>query len=199
MKRQRDAESLPGRPHDSSGMLEQKELLRRTLKVGLSGAGLSHTPTGSIITIKKPRRNKSHPWKVRANGDDTVTIAAGEIMSYGDSTFGDLSTKHYASYEGGTATVTAAGVIYGQINGALSTNPVLNDTWIDSNGDDVVIAYYRVVPDILDEITVNFAATMPSSNTTFYFEIAKVNFVDDVASVTKQVLTHNPTLSGLSS
>ena len=81
MKRQRDAEALPGRPHDSSGMLEQKELLKRTLKVGLSGAGLSHTPTGSIITVKKPRRIiQTHPWKATANGDDFVNVAAGCIM-----------------------------------------------------------------------------------------------------------------------
>lgn len=150
-------------------------------------------------TRKPAEWTPKHPFQVTANGNDTVAVAPGEIMSYGDGTFGDLSIKHYSSFDGGDVTVTAAGVIYGEIDAALALNLVLNDTWIDSNGDNVDIYYYRLLPDTLDNITVNFATSMPSSSSVFYFEIAKVDFVDDVASVTKQVLTHNPILSGLSS
>lgn len=150
-------------------------------------------------TRKPAEWNPKKPFEVTANGDDTVTVAPGDIMSYGDGTFGDLSIKHYSSFDGGDVTVTAAGVIYGEIDAALASNLVLNDTWIDSNGDSVDTYYYRLIPDTLDTITVNFATSMPSSSSVFYFEIAKVDLTDGVASVTKQVLTYNPILSGLSS
>jgi hypothetical protein len=150
-------------------------------------------------TRKPTEWTPKKPFEVTANGDDTVTVAPGEIMSYGDGTFGDLSIKHYSSFDGGDATVTANGVIYGEIDATLALNLVLNDTWIDSNGDSVDTYYYRLLPDTLDTITVGFATSMPSSSSVFYFEIAKVELTDGVASVTKQVLTHNPILSGLSS
>lgn len=151
-------------------------------------------------TRKPTEWTPKHPFQVTANGNDTVAVAPGDIMSYGDGTFGDLSIKHYSSFDGGDATVTGPGVIYGEIDAALALNNVLNDTWTDSAGDTVDTYYYRLIPDTLDTITVNFAATMPYSSSVFYFEIAKVDLDDDnLAFVTKQVLTYNPILSGLSS
>jgi hypothetical protein len=182
---------VPDMPSGIGGLGKFANQVRSAIKV------LRDRPVivAGVSQIKPP----IHPFKVSANGDDTVTVAPGEIMSYGDGTFGDLSIKHYSSFDGGEATVTASGVIYGEIAAALALNLVLNDTWIDSNGDSVDTYYYRLLPDTLDTIAVNFATSMPSSSSVFYFEIAQVDLTDGVASVTKQVLTHNPILSGLSS
>lgn len=147
-----------------------------------------------IVRGRQGRGGYVPPWQVVPNGDDTVHVSPGEILSWPDGVAGPLTLSHFAEYTGGDVTVTANGVIYGTIPGALSLDTIVNDTWTDSNGDDVVIAYLRIFPDITESITVGFAATIPVSNTDFYWEIAKVELTDGVASVTKQVLTHNPQL-----
>ena len=57
---------------------------------------------------------------------------------------------------------------------------------------------YRVYPDEdadANPLLFTFETTAPKSSGTFYFEIAKVDLVDGVAVVTRQILDHNPTLS----
>ena len=52
------------------------------------------------------------------------------------------------------------------------------------------------MPDLNEYITVGFAATMPKDPTTqtFYWEIAQVSLAGGIASITKQVLRHDPML-----
>jgi hypothetical protein len=152
----------------------------------------------------KPKRPKKpvryiHPWKVTANGDDTVYVGEGRIHSFLDSASGLASLSHagFGDWEGGNVEVTAEGVIYGEIVTAASYQPVL-DFFTDSSGEsgDVQITLLRVFPDVNASIAVGFAATMPISNNKsyFYWEIAQVDLVSGVAVVTKQVLRHDPTL-----
>ena len=144
----------------------------------------------------------SHPWKCTANGDATIYVGEGRVHSYLD---GDdpghnasASMAGFGDWAGGNVTVTAAtGVIYGELPAINSVSPLV-DIIADSAGEsgDVNIILLRTMPDPETYITVGFAETMPknASANVFYWEIAQVALTDGIASVTKQVLRHDPML-----
>ena len=147
------------------------------------------------------KNHTSHPWKCTANGDATIYVGEGRIHSYLDGDTAGLASNSMAGFgdwEGGNVTVTAAtGVIYGEI-AASASNFALVDIIADSAGEygDVNITILRTMPDLNEYITVGFAATMPKDPTTqtFYWEIAQVSLAGGIASITKQVLRHDPML-----
>jgi hypothetical protein len=144
----------------------------------------------------------SHPWKCSANGDATIYVGEGRIHSYldGDSPGHNASASMagFGDWAGGNVTVTAAtGVIYGKLPAINSVSPLV-DIIADSAGEygDVNIILLRTMPDPETYITVGFAETMPKnpSANVFYWEIAQVSLTDGIASITKQVLRHDPML-----
>jgi len=146
------------------------------------------------------RNANTHPWKCVANGTDSIYVGEGRIHSYldGATTLASNSMAGFGDWEGGSVTVTAAtGVIYGEIPAALSLYPIV-DFYVSSAGesDDVQITLMRTMPDTGTAIAVYFAETMPiaTAGETFYWEIAQVALTDDVATITKQVLRHDPML-----
>lgn len=146
------------------------------------------------------RGGNTHPWKCVANGTDSIYVGEGRIHSYldGDSTLASISMAGFGDWAGDSVTVTAAtGVIYGEIPAALTAYPLI-DYYTSSAGEsgDVQITLMRTIPDTNTAIAVYFAETMPKSASaqTFYWEIAQVALTDGVATITKQVLRHDPML-----
>lgn len=163
------------RSGDTDGLRQRVQLLAKDLGEGGSGDTL--------------------PWKVTANGDDTVTVGAGAILSFPDGD--DLTLSRYKDYAGGDiVTVTTDGFIYGYIDASLGLYAMATPTGTDSGGDTITLYLNRIFPDVADDISVAFAATIPLSNNIFYFEIAEVTLTDGVAAISSQTLNHNPTLWG---
>jgi len=160
----------------------------------LYGPGISITENADSIEIGVDLAfNFPHPWKVTSNGNNTVSISAGCVMSWEETS---LTLKNFKKYDGTqTVTVTGDGYIYGYIDASLATTADINAGGTDSGGDTLDVPIMRVFPDNTDDITIAFAAAMPSGSSTFYFEIAEVSLIASVATVTHQTLTHNPTLA----
>jgi hypothetical protein len=142
----------------------------------------------------------SHPWQCTANGNGTIYVGEGRVHSYldGDSALASVSMAGFGDWEGGNVTVTSAtGVIYGTVPAALSAYPIVN-YYASSAGEsaDVQITLFRTTPDPMGTIEVEFAEVMPIDTTgnTYYWEIAQVSLADSIASVSKQVLRHDPML-----
>lgn len=143
----------------------------------------------------------SHPWKCSANGDATIYVGEGRIHSFLDGDTAGLASNSMAGFgdwTGGNVTVTAAtGVIYGEIVASSSIYPLV-DIIADSAGEygDVNITLLRTMPDLTAYISVAFDTAIPRDSTanTFYWEIAQVALTDGIASITKQVLRHDPML-----
>lgn len=172
--------------------------MRANTITNVVGGRIKRGPSGTTIEIT-PSADSSkyvHPWRVAAKGDDVVTIAPGEILSMTDGlgSAGGLTVSHSKGYAGGDLTITTTGYIYGSIDAALSYDLITTNGWTDSGGDTVTTAYLWVLPDVTASISIGNAATMPISTAVFYWEIAQVDLTDGVASITKQVLTHNPIL-----
>jgi hypothetical protein len=146
---------------------------------------------GNEITIPIPA---SHPWQVKENDDATMDILKGSILSYQEL---GLTLREFGFYDGSTTvTVTGEGVIYGQITSELALYSDINAGGTDSAGDTFEVPINRVFPDEAASISVLFASSLPTpSNSYFYFEIAKVTLVSSIAVLSRQILTHNPTLA----
>ena len=141
-----------------------------------------------------------HPWKVTANGDDSVRVGEGRIHSFLDTSSGltSISMDGFVDYAGDIdVTVTGAGVIYGSIPAAATFYPIVNYV-ASSAGEtgDVNISLLRVIPDLNEVITVAFATELPKSTNAsiFYWSIATVDLVDDKSTIVKQILRHDPML-----
>ena len=169
-----------------------------------SGVGYRITQTAGGTTqniIKRRHPVYNHPWKVTVNGNDTVTVGEGRILSYLDGDSGasltSISVDGFGDYEGGQITVTGAGVIYGSIPATSTLYPIIN-YFASSAGEtgDVDITLLRVIPDLNEVITVAFDTTLPKSTNAsiFYWAIATVDLVDGKATIVKQILRHDPML-----
>jgi hypothetical protein len=188
---------------------ESIKWMRSNTLTHVKGGRLKRSPNGTTLEIEQQNGNSlesiiallSHPWKCTANGDATIYVGEGRIHSYLDGDTAGLASNSMAGFgdwAGGDVTVTAAtGVIYGEILGSSSVYPLV-DIIADSAGEsgDVNITLLRTMPDLNEYITVGFAATMPRDPTAniFYWEIAQVALTDGIASITKQVLRHDPML-----
>lgn len=138
--------------------------------------------------------DSTHPWKVTPNGDNTVTVSPGSILSYDDvSSYASL--QEFIYHEGGDITgITDDGYIYGVTDWAFSLNPIASATITDSNSDTSTVTLLRLTPVFGGSVGVFFGTSLPASSNSFVFEIAKVTINESTVSVEKQVLTHNPTL-----
>ena len=144
----------------------------------------------------------SHPWKVTSNGDGTVAVAAGELLSFdhealaipgagGSDLANYFNLEDFASYAGGSVTVTGAGVIYAKAAYAYGATYSAS-TYADGFGDDHKIWLQSVSPNAT--VTVHYASAMPTSGDDFHIKIAEVSLASGGVVVDKQVITHNPTL-----
>jgi hypothetical protein len=184
--------------------------MRSNTLTHVKGGRLKRSPNGTTLEIEQQNGNSlesiiallPHPWKCSANGDATIDVGEGRIHSFldGDSPGHNASASMagFGDWEGGNVTVTAAtGVIYGELPAINSVSPLV-DIIADSAGEygDVNIILLRTMPDPETYITVGFAETMPKnpSANVFYWEIAQVALTDGIASITKQVLRHDPML-----
>jgi hypothetical protein len=168
---------------------------RHDLRYLEGGTGINMTEGTDKITVAVDTSSNpySHPWKVTPNGDDTVDVAAGCVMSWEESS---LTLKNFKKYDGTqTITVTGTGYIYGYIDASLALTPDINAGGTDTGGDDYEVSINRVFPDNADTIAIAYATAIPTGSSIFYFEIAEVTVAAGVASVTYQTLTHNPTLA----
>jgi hypothetical protein len=137
----------------------------------------------------------SHPWKATENGDDTIDIAAGNVLKMvsegglsGDTTPQWVHLDKAVAYAGGTVTVpTGGGFIYGRIE---FVETVIFQT--PDPSDPVSLKTKRLDPS--GTLTVEAAGSMPASGDQYVFLIAEVSLAGGVATVDNQVLTHNPQL-----
>lgn len=151
-----------------------------------------------------PQRNQpkkdtsSHPWKVTANGDNTVTVAAGRILTMKNEQGLGVSDpptwvrlQQAAKFDGGNVeSIAASGYIYAYLPATISAELMF------SRDDTTSLEIYRNIPS--GSLTVAFSATLPEnsggSTYEFCFVIAEVTYASGVVTVTEQILTHNPTM-----
>jgi hypothetical protein len=183
--------------------------MRSNTLTHVKGGRLKRSPNGTTLEIEQQNGNSlesiiallPHPWKCTANGDDTIYVGEGRIHSFLDGDTAGLASNSMAGFgdwTGGNVTVTAAtGVIYGEIQ-AIDTVYPLIDVFL-SGPSYASISLLRKIPDLNYSITVGFAATMPKDTAAniFYWEIAQVALTDGIASITKQVLRHDPMIWSL--
>ena len=152
-----------------------------------------------IVTVPSSRPSSSgHPWKVTSNGDNTISVGYGSIYSYDEASITLREFKYFAGFttEGYSAiTVTGTGSIYGRIASLAATSADINYSGTDSNGDTYGMELNRVFPDATADVLFSFETTVPTSSSVFYFEIAKVEVTDSIASVTRQILVDNPVMA----
>jgi hypothetical protein len=173
--------------------------LRAAKIINVAGGRVKETPNGTTIEISKTTQRTQkeyvHPWKVTANGDDSVTVAKGKILSWSNQSAPPTDTipiyyhlKEFKNYAGGIVeSINANGVIYGSI--PFIQAEVLYEA--DSGAGSLLLSQ-RIVPDVSATLSVAFATELPVTGNVFIFEIAKVTFADGVATVSDQVLEHNP-------
>lgn len=171
-----------------------------TLRPGV-GTTIQYTSGGMVISSKKQRRaiTPPHPWKATSSGAEEVAIAAGEIMGIKDPSIGSPSgdiTPYYfvpVLYEGGNVEVTGeTGYIYAV---ATTIESIIHiDTY------DFGFVGLQTQTRKTSLITVEFSADAPGDvsageNGEVWIPICEVAKTDDVASVTRQILMHNPLLN----
>ncbi len=166
-----------------------------TLNPG-KGYRLNRGASGTNIDIDNPAipfSAASHPWKVTGNGDDTVNVAAGKILSMANEASPGMSNipvyfhlKEFIDYTGGTVEdIDADGYIYASCPQAYTT-----ETIFEADATSGINQFDRVQPE--GPVTVDFAENLPTTGSVFIFELARVTFSGGVATVTDQVMTHNP-------
>lgn len=151
------------------------------------GGKLKRTPNGITIDVTPENRTNQrlwvHPWKATPNGDDTITIAPGSMLSWNTSNSGSFPNEPFyaedTNYAGGDVTITASGTVFAVV-------PV--DVRQTSTDGSVASVHYIVN----GSITVALNPTYSGAN--LYYPICDVDFTDSIATVTRQLLTHNPIL-----
>jgi len=147
-----------------------------------AGDGVEITEEADRIVVAAT--GASHPWKATENGDEFITIAAGELLAARTSSGGGYPFYwEELSYAGGNIEVTAA-------TGYILISMVVTEEQAgDTNaGDSGILASPA-------SFTVEFQPTLPDVTDDMAFPICKVALAAGVATVTKQILTHNPSPS----
>lgn len=127
----------------------------------------------------------THPFKVSPNGDDTVTVAAGEIIEFAPQTSGSTLNIPFkgvtTSYDGTDSfSVSASGFLYLVLN-------VVDSVWADDSTFGVSTIGFSV-----DSLFLSMGQSLVGDQISF--PIAQLTLTDGVVSVAKQILTYNPTL-----
>lgn len=149
-----------------------------------------------------------HPWKVTANGNDTVAVAAGCIMGmysaredasggapYTQARFFSPFVGIYKKFTGASIQITAAtGYVYAKCD----FNSTVEGYEFGSNLEIGGNLYYPNTTPSLVFSDLGPGDFDPSSEDSpvgdMYFPIAEVSLTDNVAKVDFQVLTHNPVI-----
>lgn len=164
-----------------------------------AGDGIEIVESGDLITVNA--LGVGHPWKVTANGDDTVTIAAGLTLGIESESSPGLDTipsftllKPIDIFNGSTVTVTGTGYIIGYSAYGVTPQIYSTSALTSVDAESVPISTGRITTGT--GISVEFMAALPNGSVTgnFYFVIAEVSIVGGDAVVNRQVLYHNPTL-----
>ena len=148
------------------------------------GDGVIITENADSIEIKADTAYDyptSHPWKATANGDEFITIAPGELLAARTSTGGGYPFYwENLSYAGGNIEVTAA-------TGFIIISMVVSEEEAGSTnaGDSGILSSPA-------SFTVEFQTTIDGVTDDMGFPICAVALAAGVATVTKQILTHNP-------
>jgi hypothetical protein len=138
-----------------------------------------------LVPSNTPRPSGgSHPFKVSPNGDDTVSVAPGNVIDFSTSSNGlydgTAVTGDFTAYAGGDVTITADGTVYLVIT--------YDNTNLISQEPSVLADFALSVT----SLAVEFDPTLSINQLSI--PIAEVTFADNVASVSNQILTHNPIL-----
>lgn len=188
----------------ASDFRDMVNALRASRIVSVRGGKLQESPNGTTIVIDKPKPPVStgsaspHPWKVTANGNNTVSIAPGCMLGF----LPDMSSSSYGlrvpmvaqyiSYAGGNVTVAGStGYIYAEVqltsdvekSNSGSPDDNLFDSYLYRPYGGIYVFWSDESPDAL---------TIGTGDNFLYFPLAVVSLADDVASVEMQILTHNP-------
>ena len=138
-----------------------------------------------VVPSDSPRLSRSHPFKVSPNGDDTVNVAPGNVIDFTTSGNGiydsNAVTGDFNAYAGGDVTITASGTLFLVIT-YDNTNVIAQDSTFN-------LATYALT---VTSMAVELDPTLSSLELSI--PIAEVELTDSVASVTNQILTHNPIL-----
>lgn len=171
------------------------------------GAGVKITENASYIEVKVDPdydfgATASHPWKCTPNGDEFINVAAGCVtgfIPYSDGTYGEANfflpfVEIYKEYAGGSVEITAAtGYLYAVVG--VTKDFEGYEGGGGSGTFDIGGELYR--PDNTNP-TVVFSDATPSSyapnDANVHILIAKVALDAGVASVTTQILWHNPSI-----
>lgn len=166
------------------------------LNISTMVANPASAPADTIEFLDIPRQGDKyiHPWKVTANGDSTVRVAAGKVLSYADQSLSIVETAIYGGAD--SITVGGAGVIYGETGVATDPTPIVNSILTDSGGDTLTLELYRQRPDG-GVVTVGWASAITTDTSFFRWEIARVTLEDGVAVVVADILTSNPVIWSL--
>lgn len=134
-----------------------------------------------------------HPWKATATGTDAITVAEGSILCpIAKGTSGnDMAPIVYqnADYAGGTVTITGDGYLY------------TTSTWdgyevsniAQSDPGDAIGLFVRRFPSASVIFSTDAPGSFDPGDVSVCYPIAQVALTGGVASVVKQILTHNPT------
>lgn len=159
--------------------------LSRTQLVAGEGITLHEDPGGGVLltTALSTDEKPSHPWKCTANGTDTIKIAAGEIFKFTPGTTGSLPNEPFnggsVDYAGEDFVVSASGTLYAVVE---------CDSSVTISAD----SYFGIGTAYLSPDSVSVEMDPSPSGTKLTIPIADIDFTDDIATVTKQRLTHNP-------
>jgi hypothetical protein len=180
-----------------SGAERTSEELGDTASASAAGDNVGPADVPGTDTLPSPPP-AAHPWKVTANGDDTVTVAAGRILTMKNEQGLGVSDpptwvrlQQIAKFTGGDVEgIDANGYIYAYLPATISAE--LMFTRDDTTG----LEIYRNIPS--GSLNVAFSTTLPGNSggsaAEFCFVIAEVAYSGGIVTVTEQWLTHNPTM-----
>ena len=175
---------------------------------GLPGTGdtnqLTHDGTSPVWATESATPGESdHPWKVTANGDDTVAVAAGRMTTHRINGTGDLGVAEslvgfFLEFAGANVTVTGAGYIYALCD---IDHVVTGD---DTLGGGSGARFYSERQVFSGTPTVVFSATAPATFDPYVAEgrnfavvIATVTLAASIAAVgTQYIQDHIPPIGG---
>lgn len=130
----------------------------------------------------------SHPWKVTANGDDTVKVADGSVIYFTSQGSSSVTNAPFdgekIDYTSDDVTITASGTLYV----VLTSSGVYLDEIISLESTSGVGAQAFTPSSIAVELDPTLTGDKLS------IPIASVTLTSGVASVDTQILTYNPIL-----
>jgi len=146
---------------------------------------LKHDP---VISIQDSEGEASHPWKATDNGNAFITIADGEVFELNSSSFFPI---YWAPLSFSETSIECAG---GDGDGYMLIDITTTDLVAGSTkaGDSAVLT----VPSSIDVVFSFSQDGGADTSGNMVFPICEVNVSSaGIATVTKQLLTHNPHLS----